>query len=153
MAFEIERKFLVDSGWRDGVEHSRNIRQGYIVNSPRITLRVSINSEGGAMVTVKRPTDDPVVRHEWNDNIPYTDGLLLLAMECPKIIEKTRHYQGPWEIDEFFGDNEGLVVAEIELDSVEDAVPQPSWLGKEVTDDPNYLNASLVDYPYCDWSF
>lgn len=154
MAFEIERKFLLASNdWREFVESSKGIRLGYIFKSPLIAVRISTNSEGGAMICVKRPTDDPVVRHELEEVIPLEEAERLFAAHCPKLIEKTRHRIGPWEIDEFHGDNDGLIVAEIELDSADEEIKTPGWIGEDVTRNPIYLNTSLMDYPFCDWTF
>lgn len=154
MAFEIERKFLLASNdWRESVERSRPIELGYLFKSHLIAVRISVTPEGG-LVCVKRPTADPVVRHELEEIIPRPEAEQLLATHCrPKTIIKTRHYLGPWEIDEFHGANDGLFVAEIEMKAADEAFPQPSWLGDDVTHNPIYLNTSLMDYPFCDWTF
>lgn len=153
MAYEIERKFLLSSrAWRAVITRSRPIQLGYLFNTEDIAVRISVTPEGG-LLCVKRPTNDALIRHELQEVIDRDEALGLLAKYCPKTITKTRHYVGPWEIDEFHGDNEGLFVAEIELDGPEDLVVLPDWIGKEVTYDPYFLNTSLMNYPYCEWTF
>lgn len=155
MAIEIEKKFLVrNDTWRvqaTGVVY----RQGYICISTQHTVRVRIAGENGYL-TVKGGNVDGG-RQEFEYQIPVADAEAMLATLCAKpLIEKKRYkivYRDfTWEVDEFFGDNEGLVFAEIELEYRGQAFEQPDWIGTEVTGDSRYYNASLVTYPYSSWS-
>jgi len=154
MAIEIEKKFLVSSDvWRtlaDGVVY----RQGYISISAAHTVRVRIAGETG-FLTIKGAEVDGG-RYEFEYPIPVSEADQMLTHLCAKpLIEKKRFvidYRGSkWEVDEFFGDNDGLVVAEIELESVHQPFAKPEWIGAEVTGDSRYYNASLVSNPYSNW--
>lgn len=155
MAIEIEKKFLVlNDAWRslaDGVVY----RQGYVSVSTDRTVRVRIAGETGYL-TVKGGQRRGG-RLEFEYRIPVADAEIMLAELCAKpLIEKTRyaivHRGFRWEVDEFFGDNEGLVIAEIELEFIGQPFDKPGWIGAEVTGDSRYYNASLVSYPYCRWN-
>jgi len=154
MGREVERKFLTTSdAWRAGATGTR-YRQGYIVNEPRVVVRV--RSMGPrAVITVKAQAEG-IARSEYEYDIPLADAEEMLDRLCGKpLIEKTR-YEIPvgahrFEVDEFFGANAGLVVAEVELDDEHEAFERPAWLGEEVTADPRYLNSSLVRQPYSTW--
>ncbi|MDX1415492.1 MAG: CYTH domain-containing protein [Candidatus Promineifilaceae bacterium] len=154
MAEEIERKFLVkkDEAWQQ-VE-GEVYRQGYLSTVKERTVRVrTIGSEG--YLTIKGVTRG-ATRLEFEYDIPLADARQMLDELCERpLIEKTRRkieHQGfIWEIDQFFGVNEGLVVAEIELDEEDQSFAKPSWIGAEVTDDPRYFNANLVDNPFSQW--
>lgn len=156
MAREIERKFLLKTGdWRALATRSCGMRQGYIAASERASVRVRVagpeawlNIKGGGLVAN---------RAEYEYAIPLADAEELLASLCERpLVEKTRHfvpYGGfTWEIDEFRGDNAGLVVAELELDDEAQAFPRPGWLGVEVTELPRYYNVNLVQHPYSLWT-
>lgn len=155
MATEIERKFLVrDDSWRDAVSHSVDIAQGYLANTERGSIRVRV-SGNQANLNIKSMTLG-VRRKEYDYPIPAEDARAMLNELCMRpIIEKTRHYAErnghTWEIDEFHGDNAGLVVAELELEHEDEVYEPPHWLGEEVSDDPRYYNVSLVDHPYSHW--
>lgn len=152
MGIEIERKFLVTGDdWRAG--EGARIVQGYLAREKNLSVRVRL-SNADAWLTVKGGAQD-AGRMEFEYAIPPEDARDLLAL-CPyPLIEKRRrqvaHKGYQWEVDEFFGDNQGLVVAEIELDTPNQDVPLPPWVGREVTDDPRYLNANLALYPYAKW--
>jgi adenylate cyclase len=155
MGVEIERKFLVrDGSWKGGVE-GRGVRvhQGYIVNEPGRSVRVRRKGERG-FLTIKGAATGPS-RPEFEYEIPLADAEALLAGFCGETIDKTRyeveHRGHVWEVDEFHGDNAGLVVAELELASADEAFAPPAWLGDEVTEDARYLNAQLVKNPYRRW--
>ncbi len=154
MAVEIERKFLLLSDdWKAGVTGVL-YRQGYLCASSEKTVRVRIAGDD-AFLTIKGKSNG-ISRQEYEYDIPLADAERMLADLCAKpLIEKLRYlvnYNGfTWEIDEFLGENKGLVVAEIELDSETESFPRPSWLGLEVSDDIRYFNSSLVTNPYCDW--
>lgn len=156
MAKEIERKFLLsDERWRDEAHRSRRMRQGYLASTERASVRVRaagkeawLNIKGGGLAAV---------RDEFEYVIPIEDAdVLFTRLATGPLIEKTRHYVAvdgfEWEIDEFHGDNAGLIVAEIELDDVSQVFPRPPWLGNEVTELHRYYNVSLVAHPFKDWS-
>ena len=153
MPREIERKFLVTGdAWREGEGH--HYRQGYLSLVPAHTVRVRL-VDNSATLTIKGETKG-ATRREFEYEIPPDEARQMLDELCEKpIIEKKRHlvdYQGhTWEVDEFFAENDGLVLAELELESEGESFPRPPWLGEEVTDDPRYYNANLVEKPYNTW--
>jgi len=155
MGTEIERKFLVTGdGWRAHAERPIRYRQGYLASDPGCSVRVRIGGDE-ARLNIKSATLG-VTRLEFEYPLPLADAELLLERLCRRpLIEKTRHrvlYRGhEWEVDVFAGENEGLVVAEIELEREDEPFARPSWLGEEVSDDPRYYNVSLVTRPYKDW--
>lgn len=154
MAVEIERKFLVrDNAWKRGAKPVF-YRQGYISTDVENVVRVRIAGDK-AYLTVKSLVSSKS-RLEFEYEIPVADAAEMLAKICRKpIIEKNRYEikfgAGIWVVDEFFGDNAGLVVAEIELKSENQEIELPEWVGAEVTDDPRYLNASLAVRPFKYW--
>lgn len=152
MAVEIERKFLVKGDFRNQVKESVHIVQGYLSDNKNRTVRVRIRDDKGYM-TVKGPTNG-VSRFEWEKEIPKAEAAALLSL-CPAVIDKTRHiveYCGhKFEVDEFHGDNEGLIVAEIELKDEAETFEKPSWLGEEVSYDRRYYNSQLLVNPYKRW--
>jgi adenylate cyclase len=152
MATEIERKFLVNGApWRNdtGVRFS----QGYLNRDKERTVRVRIAGDK-AFLTVKGVTRG-ATRVEFEYGIPLSDAEQLLKLSDGPIIQKNRHvlvHDGnTWEVDEFLGDNAGLVLAEIELTSEEQSFSRPPWLGTEVTQDLRYYNSSLAGHPYREW--
>ncbi|MCA9150117.1 MAG: CYTH domain-containing protein [Planctomycetales bacterium] len=154
MATEIERKFLVtNDGWRTA--EPRPLRQGYLSRQKDCSVRVRIDGEI-AFLTVKGLTVG-AARREYEYQIDRLDAEEMLTDLCqPPVIHKHRHtvwHAGNcWEIDEFFGENAGLVVAEIELQSETQSFEHPAWLGAEVTSDPRYFNANLALHPFAKWS-
>lgn len=154
MALEIERKFLLaNEGWR-GLAEGIDYRQGYLCADRQRTVRVRIAGQKGYL-TVKGATTG-LARSEYEYDIPLKDALAMLDTLCPQPqIEKKRYtipWQGfIWEVDEFFGLNQGLVVAEIELQREDQVFERPDWIGREVTGDPRYYNAALCAAPYCTW--
>jgi len=154
MGKEIERKFLVkNDSWRGQVEGKR-YRQGYLSTVKERTVRIRTAGDKG-FITVKGITVG-ASRSEYEYEIPLTDANEMLDLLCERpLIEKTRYRipQGnvAWEIDEFEGDNRGLITAEVELKDEHQPVAFPSWLGQEVTGDPRYFNANLVAKPYATW--
>ena len=155
MAFrEIERKFLVAGDFRGEVSGASRIIQGFLSSAPGRTVRVRIRDDRGYL-TVKGPAQG-LTRFEWEKEIPADEARQLLALCEPGAIDKTRHLVPAadghvWEVDEFHGDNEGLVVAEIELKAEDEPFVRPAWLGAEVTGDRRYYNSSLTHCPYKDW--
>ena len=154
MGTEIERKFLVkDDTWREGAQGVR-CRQGYMAGGPPVAVRVRIMG-GVATLNIKKATVD-ITRDEFEYTIPLEDAEALLAGLCKGYpIEKTRYkvsFEGMlWEIDVFEGANEGLVVAEVELDDVDQYFDKPPWAGEEVSHDPRYLNTQLSRWPFAEW--
>lgn len=154
MSVEIERKFLVrGSEWKT-LGQSVAIRQGYLSTNPDRVVRVRIEDDA-ATLTIKGRAKG-ITRGEWEYAIPLVDADQLLNDLCERpLIEKTRTrivYDGMvWEVDEFFGDNLGLVVAEIELESETQAFAKPEWIAEEVTDDARYFNANLLRHPFSAW--
>jgi adenylate cyclase len=153
VALEIERKFLLrGDAWRqaEGV----HICQGYLNRDPQRTVRVRI-AGARAWITIKGPSAG-ATRAEFEYAIPMDDAKQLLGLCEPPLVEKYRHvvqYRGfAWEVDEFLGDNLGLVVAEIELESADQPLDLPDWVGAEVTDDPRYFNNNLSRHPYSTWT-
>lgn len=154
MGIEIERKFLVTSdAWRQQGEPVL-LRQGYLSSHPSRVVRVRIEGEG-AVMTIKGKNVG-ASRGEWEYPIPMADAIEFLDKLCEQpIIEKYRRripYAGfVWEVDEFLGANAGLVVAEIELPSEDQAFERPEWVGEDVTADKRYLNSNLISNPYSAW--
>lgn len=157
MAQEIERKFLVAGDYKSEAYASVRITQGYLSRVPERVVRIRIKGDKG-FITIKGTTNDTgLSRFEWEKEIPLVDAQSLLKLAEPGVIDKTRHLikntddKHTWEVDEFHGDNEGLIMAEIELESESDLFDKPSWLGKEVTGDKRYYNAFLSEKPYRLW--
>jgi CYTH domain-containing protein len=156
MAFEIERKFLVlDSSYKHEAFSSSHIRQGYICSERGRTVRVRIR-DTRAYITIKGPSaDGGLSRYEFEYEIPLSDAETLMTLCQPGIIDKTRWLvksgKHTFEVDEFHGDNEGLVMAEVELSSEDEAYQQPAFIGQEVTGDRRYYNSQLRSNPYRLW--
>lgn len=155
MATEIERKFLVlNEDWRDIVKSDAQIVQAYLASNEFSSTRIRIQGDK-ANINIKSATLG-ITRTEFEYAIPVVDAQLMIDNLCVKpVIEKTRYMinymHHTWEIDIFSGDNEGLIVAEIELSSPDEAFEKPSWLGKEVSNDARYYNVCLVKNPYKSW--
>jgi len=162
MAIEIERKFLLaDERWRQVIVRSERIAQGYLVGAralqeghARASVRVRRAGEQ-AWLNIKSATLG-IERAEFEYAVPLADAEAMLAGLCDGVLEKIRHHvevEGClFEIDEFLGDNAGLVVAEVELSSVDAAFPRPAWLGREVSALARYYNVNLIAHPYARWS-
>jgi adenylate cyclase len=154
MAKEIERKFLVNGEeWKRGIAGVA-YRQGYLSTVKERTVRVRTVGDKG-FLTIKGITVG-VSRSEFEYSIPTEDANALLNDLCERpLIEKTRykiqHGGLTWEVDEFFGENQGLVVAEVELQDEHQTIDRPSWLGQEVSGDPRYFNSNLIKTPYTRW--
>jgi len=151
---EIERKFLLaGDGWR-ALAQPALLRQGYLSTDPERVVRVRIEGVR-ATLTIKGKTSG-ATRGEWEYEIPVADAGELLDRLCQRpLIEKYRsrvvHAGKVWEIDEFLGENAGLLLAEIELASEDEAFAEPEWIGAEVSDDARYFNANLIRHPYSRW--
>lgn len=156
MALEIERKFLVtDDSYKAIAFHSDRIAQGYICREGGNSARVRVRGEKG-YITIKGPsTDDGLSRYEWEKEIPASEAWELMKLCHGGIIDKTRYLvksgRHTFEVDEFHGDNEGLVVAEVELEDVDEKFECPQFIGKEVTGEKRYYNSHLTRMPYKLW--
>lgn len=155
MGVEIERKFLVKGNrWRE-LAPGTLYRQGYLANSAERTVRVRIAGNQG-YITIKGQTEG-IARSEFEYSIPVEDAAQLLDHLCDRpLIEKYRHKIAIddviWEVDEFLGENQGLIIAEVELQDANQAIALPDWIGQEVSDDPRYYNASLTKHPFTRWA-
>lgn len=155
MAKEIERKFTVISNdWKNNVSRSCHYRQGYMGTDDKASIRIRIEGDK-ANINIKSATLG-ISRHEYEYEIPLHDAEEMLNELCHQPqIDKTRYfveYQGKtWEVDVFEGDNAGLVVAELELDSESEPFEKPDWAGEDVSHDTRYYNVCLVKHPYKDW--
>ncbi len=157
MAQEIERKFLVEGdAYRALAFDSSRIAQGYISSTGGRTVRVRIRDQR-AYLTIKGPSaDGGLSRYEFETEIPLSDARDLLAICEPGIIQKTRYLvraadDHVFEVDEFYGDNEGLVMAEVELQSPDEPYVKPDFIGREVTGDRRFYNSHLRHYPFRLW--
>ena len=155
MAQEIERKFLVEGDYKSSAIKQSRIIQAYLISAPERSVRVRINGDKG-YITIKGPESrSGMSRFEWEKEIPLSEAEELLRICEPGAIDKTR-YQVPagkhtFEVDEFHGDNQGLVVAELELGSEDEEFERPEWLGEELTGDIKYFNSMLIKHPYKSW--
>ncbi len=155
MHFEIERKFLVKGPFKELASSSSRIVQGYISSMKGRTVRVRIRDDKGYL-TIKGPSDQGgLVRYEFEKEISLQDARDLMKICEPGIIDKTRYlvpYEGHvFEVDEFYGDNEGLILAEVELASPDESFERPEFLGREVTGDRRFYNSCMRVNPYCQW--
>ncbi|MCS3803271.1 CYTH domain-containing protein [Chromobacterium alkanivorans] len=153
MAVEIERRFIVvGDAWR-GLAPGVQYRQGYLSVEKERTVRVRVVGDQ-AWLTLKSNISN-VSRHEFEYPVPLADAQTIMAAMCPMVVDKLRHrieHGGfIWEVDEFFGDNAGLVLAEIELPDENTRFDKPAWIGEEVTEDGRYTNAYLSKNPYSRW--
>lgn len=155
MALEIERKFLVVGEFKALARSAKRITQGYLCAAPERNVRVRVKGEQGFITVKGRGNESGTTRFEWEKEISVEEVQALLPLCEPGIIDKTR-YEVPvgehvFEVDEFFGQNEGLVMAEVELSAEDEAFEKPDWLGQEVTGDDRYYNASLMKTPFKSW--
>jgi adenylate cyclase len=155
MPREIERKFLLkNETWRALAERSQRMTQGYIAGSDRVSVRVRIAGDDAALNI--KSGGFVASRLEYGYSVPVADARELLALAVGPLIDKTRHYVPyggmTWEVDEFHGDNAGLIVAEVELVREDQEFARPAWAGAEVTHLPRYYNSLLVKHPYCQWT-
>ncbi len=156
MEKEIERKFLVKGSFKDQAYNQLRIKQGYLCSIPERTVRVRISGNQGFLTIKGKSNKSGTSRYEWEKNIPESEARDLLELCEPGIIDKTRYLvkQGEhtFEVDEFYGNNQGLILAEVELQSENEAFEKPDWLGEEVTGDKKYFNAMLMKNPYKNWA-
>ncbi len=155
MAKEIERKFLVrGEGWRNAAGSARRLRQAYLAITDRVVVRVRLAGDEQAWLTVKS-AGASFVRDEFEYDIPPPDARELLALCATAVVDKTRHPIAvggqEWTVDEFHGENAGLVLAEVELSREDEKLERPGWLGEDVTGDPRYVNQALAQHPFSRW--
>lgn len=153
---EIERKFLVKSlEFKLEAQKSYNIIQGFLNTHKERTVRVRIKEDSGFITVKGVSSDDGLSRFEWEKEIPFIEAEALLKIAEPGVISKRRFevsYRGYiFEVDEFFEDNQGLIVAEVELKTDKDVFEKPKWLGKEITGETKYYNSKLSLNPFKDW--
>lgn len=153
---EIERKFLVKSqAFKDEAFNKTHIKQGFLSTDKERTVRVRLKGENGFLTIKGASSNDGLSRFEWEKEISKEDAEQLFKLCKQGIIDKMRYEVKSgnhiFEIDEFFGDNEGLVLAEIELNTEDEGFEKPNWLGKEVTGDIRYYNSQLSNQPFKTW--
>ncbi len=156
MNTEIERKFLVTDDCYKEMAHSHSrIMQGYISSARGRTVRVRIRDNQGYLTIKGASNASGTSRYEWEKEIPLQEAKELMQLCEPGIIDKTRYLvrsgQHTFEVDEFYGENQGLVMAEVELASEDEAYVKPCFIGKEVTGDVRYYNSFLMKNPYTRW--
>ena len=154
MGKEIERKFLVKNDSFRSLAKGTNYRQGYLNSAKERVVRVRIIDDKG-FLTIKGITTG-ATRLEYEYEVPLKDADAMLNELCEKpLIEKNRYkidYEGfVWEVDEFLGENQGLICAEVELETEDQSYEKPEWIGEEVTGDPKYFNSNLIHNPYKNW--
>ena len=162
MGIEIERKFLVTGdGWRTAAHKVVPMAQGYLndlaaMDNGAMKASVRVRIQGDEAYLNLKSRELGHTRQEFDYAIPVDDARGLLALSVGGLVDKRRHYVDfgghLWEVDEFLGENAGLVVAEIELDSADEAFEKPDWIGREVTDSKRYYNLALASRPYSQWS-
>lgn len=156
MAQEIERKFLVKTdSYKREAYHASRIAQGYICSGRGRTVRVRIR-DGKGYLTIKGPAGtNGLARYEWEKEIPLDEAYELMKLCEPGMIDKTRYMvrsgKHIFEVDEFYGENEGLVIAEVELQTEDEDYVKPDFVGEEVTGDVKYYNSFLMKNPYNRW--
>jgi len=155
MSKEIERKFLVKGDFMQEVVKSKKITQGYLSSVPERAVRVRVKGDKGFLTIKGIGNESGTSRYEWENEISVKDATDLLKICEPGVIDKTRyiveHGEHIFEVDEFYGENEGLTVAEVELKDENEAFGKPEWLGEEVTGEVKYYNAMLMKNPFKNW--
>ena len=155
MAYEIERKFLVSGVYKTQSFESLNIKQGYLSLAGSHVVRVRVKGEKGYLTIKTSMEEGTIARKEWEYEIPVHDAEEMLQICADAIVDKTRYLikvgNHIFEVDEFYGDNEGLVIAEVELKQEDEWFEKPDWLGKEVTGEVRYYNSYLSMHPYREW--
>lgn len=155
MPQEIERKFLVSGDFKFYASKSFRITQGYLSSVPERTVRVRVKGDKGYITIKGTGNKSGVSRFEWEKEIPVSEAQELLKICEPGVIDKIRYLipegNHTFEVDEFYGKNEGLTIAEIELNSENERFEKPAWLGREVTGETKYYNAMLSKHPYTKW--
>jgi len=155
MAIEIERRFLVASdGWRTHANDGHRFRQAYLASSATNSVRIRVVDDMTAYITIKSGFRG-LTRDEFEYGIPVSDALAMLTLRESSVIDKVRHSVERdgliWEIDVFAGDNDGLILAEVEISNENEVIPLPEWIGQEVSDDERYQNSTLAAAPFTTW--
>lgn len=155
MAQEIERKFLVKGDFKPFVSKQTRIVQGYLSSVPERTVRVRVKGEKGFLTVKGIGSESGASRYEWEKEITVEEANELMKICEPGVIDKTRYLvkvgNHTFEVDEFYGENQGLIIAEVELQSEDEAFEKPQWLGQEVTGYTKYYNSMLMKNPYKSW--
>ena len=155
MAQEIERKFLVDGEFKSQAFSQSRIVQGYICSAHGRTVRVRIRDDKGYLTIKGASNESGTSRYEWEKELPLSEAEELMKLCEPGVIDKTRYLVRSaghvFEVDEFYGENEGLIVAEVELSDENECFDKPDFIGKEVTGDTKYYNSQLMKKPYKTW--
>ena len=155
MAQEIERKFLAIGDFKSQAFEQSRIVQGYISSARGRTVRVRIRNGRGYLTIKGASNESGTSRYEWEKELPLHEAEELMKLCEPGIIDKTRYLvrsgKHIFEVDEFYGENEGLIVAEVELNAEDEAFVKPSFIGQEVTGDVRYYNSQLMKKPYTTW--
>ena len=155
MAQEIERKFLVIGDFKSQAFEQSRIVQGYISSARGRTVRVRIRNGRGYLTTKGASNESGTSRYEWEKELSLHEAEELMKLCEPGVIDKTRYLvrsgEHIFEVDEFYGENEGLIVAEVELNAEDEAFVKPSFIGQEVTGDVRYYNSQLMKKPYTTW--
>ncbi|MCR9012429.1 MULTISPECIES: CYTH domain-containing protein [Gabonibacter] len=152
---EIERKFLVNGDFKSQAFNKTQITQGYLSSVPERSVRVRVKGDRAYLTVKGKGNATGANRFEWEKEISVGEAEALLQICEPGIINKTRYYvkadKFTYEIDEFHGGNEGLILAEIELEDENDTFPKPEWIGEEVTGKQKYYNSMLSKHPFSEW--
>ncbi len=155
MSQEIERKFLIKGDFKPFASKQTRIVQGYLSSVPERTVRVRVKGEKGFLTVKGIGSESGASRFEWEKEIPEEEANELMKICEPGVIDKIRYLvkvgNHTFEVDEFFGDNRGLILAEVELQSEDEEFEKPDWLGQEVTGNLKYHNAMLIKNPYKNW--
>lgn len=155
MAQEIERKFLIKGEFKSLAYSQSHIVQGYISSAHGRTVRMRIRDEKGYLTIKGASNASGTSRYEWEKEIPFSEAQELMKLCEPGIIDKTRYLvksgKHTFEVDEFYGENEGLILAEVELGSEDELYEKPSFIGEEVTGDIRYYNSNLMKHPFRSW--
>ena len=155
MGQEIERKFLVNGDFKSQAYAQSHIVQGYICSARGRTVRVRIRDDRGYLTIKGASADNGLSRYEWEKEIPLAEAEELMKLCEPGVIDKTRYLVRSghhiFEVDEFYGDNEGLILAEVELSAPDETYEKPSFIGREVTGDIRFYNSHLMKYPFKAW--
>ena len=156
MSQEIERKFLVAGDFKDHAISNKRIVQGYLSSVPERSVRIRVKGDKGFITVKGIGSKSGASRFEWEKEIPVEEATSLLEICEPGVIDKTRFIVPEksglkFEVDEFYGENQGLTLAEIELPSEDHPFEKPSWLGEEVTGDARFYNSMLVKQPFTTW--
>lgn len=156
MSLEIERKFRVKGDFKKDASSQEEIIQGYLSSAPERSVRIRVKGKKAYLTIKGLSNESGLSRYEWEKEIPVTEAKELLQLCEPGIIDKVRYYvpagNHTFEVDVFRGENEGLIVAEVELSDEGELFEKPDWLGEEVTGDKRYYNASLTKNPFINWT-